>query len=330
MARSLRIQYPGAYYHVMCRGNARRKIFMDDLDRRKFLSYLSESVDTYHIVLHAYVLMPNHFHLLLQTEKANLAEFMRRFNICYTGWFNYHHGRCGHLFQGRYKSILIDADNYLLEVSRYLHLNVARGLRTKITDSGEKWRYVRRYQWSTLPGYLDKKCTVDFVSYSDILTIIGGRSSYRNFIIDGLRRGVRNPFDLIKYRTILGDDDFIAQVKAEHLESGSTREQPAFRGLHLSKIDAETILRHVADIAGTERIMLSKRRGPGVVRGMAAELLYKYGDLNLRMIGAYLGGIDYCAVNQLRRRLRQRMAENRQTKVLFSRIERVVAGLCHM
>ncbi|MDH4212055.1 MAG: transposase [candidate division WOR-3 bacterium] len=330
MARSLRIQYPGAYYHVMCRGNASRKIFMDDLDRKKFLDYLTESVEVYHVVLFAYVLMQNHFHMLLKTEKANLAEFMRRFNICYTGWFNYHHGCCGHLFQGRYKSILIDADSYLLEVSRYIHLNVVRGSRLGIADSGGKWRYVRRYQWSTLPGYLDKNSIVDFVSYDEILTMIGGRSSYRDFMLDGLRRGIRNPFDLVKYRTILGDDDFITRIKAEHLENGSTREQPAFRGLVVRKIDAEVILQHLADIIKIDRTILSKRRGPGVVRGIAAELLYRYGDLNLDKIGALLGGIDYCSVSQLRRRLKQKMVEDKQTMILFGRINRVIAGLCHM
>jgi len=127
MARPLRIQYPGAFYHITCRGNERKEIFLDDKDRNRFLALLTESLETYQVILYAYILMINHFHLLVQTKRANLSEFMRCFNICYTGWFNYRHHRCGHLYQGRYKAFLIDADNYLLEVSRYLHLNSVRG-----------------------------------------------------------------------------------------------------------------------------------------------------------------------------------------------------------
>lgn len=93
MARSLRIQFPGASYHVTCRGNERKSIFLDDDDRRNFLALLVESLETYHVILYAYVLMTNHFHLVLQTMRANLSEFMRRFNICYTGKFHYRHGK---------------------------------------------------------------------------------------------------------------------------------------------------------------------------------------------------------------------------------------------
>lgn len=225
---------------------------------------------------------------------------------------------------------MIDADNYMLEVSRYLHLNVVRGSKSKIMDDREKWRYVRSYHWSTLPGYLDKKHIVDFVSYDEILDMIGGRSSYRDFVLDGLRHGIRNPFDLIKYRTILGDDDFITRIKSEYLQRGSTREQPAFRSLVVRKVDAETILQHIVDVTKTERKMLSKRRGIGIVRGMAAELLYRYGDLNLEEIGVLLGGIDYCSVSQLRRRLKQKMEKDRRTMVLFKKINRTIEGLCHM
>lgn len=126
MVRSLRIQFPGAFYHITCRGIERKHIFVDDKDRCKFLALLSESLETYQVVLFAYIMMTNHFHLLIQTRKANCSEFMRHFNICYTGWFNYHNSRCGNLYQGRYKAFLVDADTYLLEVSRYLHLNIVR------------------------------------------------------------------------------------------------------------------------------------------------------------------------------------------------------------
>jgi len=100
MVRPLRIQFPGAFYHITCRGIERRKIFMDDKDRSRFFALLTGSLETYQVVLNAYIMMTNHFHLLIQTKKANCSEFMRHFNICYTGWFNWRHNRCGNLYQG--------------------------------------------------------------------------------------------------------------------------------------------------------------------------------------------------------------------------------------
>ena len=126
MARPLRIQYSHAYYHVTCRGNDRRSIYRDDTDRTLFLEKLRVSIEIYDVKLHAYVLMGNHFHLMVETPRANLSEFMRHFNISYTGAFNRRHRRVGHLYQGRYKAILLDKDSYLAELSRYVHLNPVR------------------------------------------------------------------------------------------------------------------------------------------------------------------------------------------------------------
>ena len=108
MARPLRIQYPGAVYHVTCRGNEQKKIYLDDEDRKRFLHILAQSLNIYSGKLHAFVLMDNHFHLLLETQLGNLSEMMRHFNISYTGFFNRRHRRVGHLYQGRYKSILVE------------------------------------------------------------------------------------------------------------------------------------------------------------------------------------------------------------------------------
>jgi putative transposase len=143
MARPLRIQYPGAYYHVTCRGNERREIFVDATDQQIYLERLSTSLETYNVVLLAYVCMTNHFHVLVSTPEGNLAEFMRHFNISYTSAFNNRHNRVGHLYQGRYKSFLIDADSYLLEVSRYIHLNPVRIAASGRISVEKKWDVLR-------------------------------------------------------------------------------------------------------------------------------------------------------------------------------------------
>jgi len=142
MARPLRIEYPGAYYHVTARGNERKAIFRDVLDRKKFLVILSSSIEQFVVRLHAYVLMDNHYHLLVETPAGELSRAIRYLNGVYTQYINRRYRRVGHLFQGRYKAILIDKDSYLIELSRYIHLNpwrVRGGSRDPL-----------RYRWSSL------------------------------------------------------------------------------------------------------------------------------------------------------------------------------------
>jgi REP element-mobilizing transposase RayT len=114
MGRPIRIEYKGALYHITSRGNERRKIFLDEKDRTKFLRILADYYDRYGILIHAYVLMDNHYHLILETPKGNLLKVMHGLNGSYTGYFNRRHGRVGHLLQGRYKAILIEKDTYLV------------------------------------------------------------------------------------------------------------------------------------------------------------------------------------------------------------------------
>ncbi len=127
MARPLRIIYPGAFYHVTSRGNEQRDVFKSRRDREKFLLYLESATVRYGAVIHAYCLMSNHYHLLLETPEGNLSQIMRHINGAYTTYFNIKRKRAGHLFQGRYKAILVEADAYAKELSRYMHLNPVRG-----------------------------------------------------------------------------------------------------------------------------------------------------------------------------------------------------------
>ena len=113
MTRPLRIAYPGAFYHVTCRGNARQDIVRDDRDRHAFLNRLGIALETHQVLLHCYVLMTNHFHLVVETPQANLSAFMRQFNVLYSGYFNRRHHWVGHLYQGRFKAILVEAEVYL-------------------------------------------------------------------------------------------------------------------------------------------------------------------------------------------------------------------------
>jgi len=155
MARPLRIDYSDAYYHVTCRGNERKNIFQDDRDREVFLQKLQTSLAIYSVRLHAYVLMQNHFHFVCQTPKANLSSFMRQFNVSYTAFYNRRHNRVGHLYQGRFGAVVVEADSYLLELSRYVHLNPVRVGSMQRAGIAEQVRYLKRYSWSSLAGYLN-------------------------------------------------------------------------------------------------------------------------------------------------------------------------------
>src|SRR5207247_381934 len=140
MARPLRLSYPGALYHVTARGNARQAIYTDDADRQMFLLVLEDVETRYHWLCHAYCLMDNHYHLLLETPQGNLSAGMRQVNGVYTQRFNRRHGRVGHIFQGRFKAILVERESYLLELCRYLVLNPVRAGIV---------RQPERYRWSS-------------------------------------------------------------------------------------------------------------------------------------------------------------------------------------
>src|SRR4030066_2444129 len=143
MARPLRIEYPGAIYHITSRGNARQPIYKDDKDRETFLELLGSVVSRYGWICHAYCLMGNHYHLLIETPDGNLSQGMRQLNGIYTQHFNRRHGRVGHLFQGRFKAIVVDRDSYLLELCRYVVLNPIRAAMVK---------HVEHYPWSSYPA----------------------------------------------------------------------------------------------------------------------------------------------------------------------------------
>jgi putative transposase len=326
MARALRIQFPGAFYHITCRGIEQRPIYLDNQDRIRFLALLARSLETYGVVLHAYIMMKNHFHLLIETKKANCSEFMRHFNICYTGWFNWRHRRSGNLYQGRYNARLVDADRYLLEVSRYVHLNIVRVKRRPSLTYGERWQYAKGYRWSSLAGYVDEKVALDYVDYDMILGMIGGRRAYRNYVIGGLKRAVEDPFKKVKQRMILGGEEFVAEVK-RYLRRGSLRDQPAYRDLVVRVLEPEVLLGFLVRQRGIKKEILQTRKAHGVVRGIVAELLYKYCTITQSQIGRLLGDIDYGAVYLLRRRLREKMTSDTTVRKRYHELDTKVKEL---
>ena len=172
MPRALRLQYAGAFYHIVSRGVDQALIFYDEHDYKKFISYLEIFCKEFNTSIHSYCLMNNHIHLLVETKKANLSDFMRRLLGDYAMYFNHKYLRVGHLFQGRYKSSLLDNDNYLLEVSRYIHLNPCKA---GIINHPEL------YKWSSMKDFINRN-EKSFLEKNLILKNFRNISSYRNFV----------------------------------------------------------------------------------------------------------------------------------------------------
>jgi len=149
MARPLRLAFEGAIYHVMARGNERGAIFRLNTDRLRFIDKLGESAESFQVRIYAYALMLNHWHGLIETPRGNLSAFMQQFNTSYTVYYNTRHQRVGHLYSGRYKSPLVKGDEYLLRLSRYIHLNPVRVATRAETPVAEKVERLRAYRWSS-------------------------------------------------------------------------------------------------------------------------------------------------------------------------------------
>lgn len=327
MARPLRIQYPGALYHVTCRGNERRNIFLDDDDRKKFLRILSQSLNIYSVRLHTYALMNNHFHLLVETPLGNLGEFMRHFNITYTGYFNRRRKRSGHLYQGRYKSILVEKESYLTILSRYIHLNPIRIKRLAKSTDKEKLDELFSYPWSSLPGYLNVRKRETMVDYELVLAEYGGdtdkgRKAYRNDLVADIAKGLELKGDIFG-QSIVGGGDFIQWVKETFLEDKDVREQPSAveikRYLH-----KEAIVRLIEKETG--KTLDGLKNDKGDLRRMAMELLYRRGGLKGPEIGAIFG-VVYSSVSQERKRLRERIEQDPSLQEMMEKLERELSTM---
>ena len=205
MARPLRLEFAGAVYHVTSRGDRREDIYLDDDDRQEWMAVLSLVCDRFNWVVHAFCQMTNHYHLLVETVDGNLSAGMRQLNGLYTQRFNRRHAQVGHLFQGRYKAILVQKEAHLLELSRYVVLNPVRA---KMVSRPEQWR------WSSHIAVLDHCAAPDWLDTDWLLGQFGrqrnrARQAYEAFVMAG--KGASSPLLATRHQLILGDDAFVEQ-----------------------------------------------------------------------------------------------------------------------
>ena len=220
MARPLRIEFPGAVYHVTARGDGRGTIFRDDADRRKFLEILERTVSVRRWVCHAYCLMGNHYHLLIETPEGNLSRGMRSINGEYTQAFNRRHRRPGHVFQGRFKAVLVEKETHLLELCRYVVLNPVRARSMRVAGPGD-------WPWSSYRATSGMESPSAFLSVEWILSRFGGKGKeaqrrYARFVAQG--KGVRSAVPEAMGGVILGSETYSQKLAPYLKEKRSMRE----------------------------------------------------------------------------------------------------------
>ncbi len=312
MSRPLRIQYPGAFYHVTSRGNERKDIFKSHKDREKFLAYLESAVTRYGAVIHAYCLMNNHYHLLLETPVGNLSQIMRHINGAYTTYFNVKRKRVGHLLQGRYKAILVEADEYAAELSRYLHLNPVRaGMSSRPED----------FQWSSYRSYIGLTKAPDWLKESFILGYFCGtsseaRNSYRKFTEDLLTSEYQSPLKDVIASTILGRTEFVTDVLEQNL--GATKDERNVPSL-----------KELAYRPSLNEIIIKIREGSVNEKQLRNVRIYccqKFSGAKLKDIGEYFG-ISDAAVSQTSRRLLLKSEKDPALKKLIEQLEEQITSV---
>jgi len=222
MARPIRLEYPGAVYHITSRGNARQSIFLEDADRQVFLEVLETVTQKYNWLCHAYCLMDNHYHLLVETPDANLSLGMRQLNGVYTQGFNRRHNRVGHVFQGRYKSILVEKNEHLLELCRYIVLNPVRA---GMVNEPKKWVW-SSYQATAYPIKAPEFLTVDWILGQFAKRKNQARKVYRKFIADGMQKATENPWEKLVGQIVFGGADFVADIQSRLNEAKEISEVP--------------------------------------------------------------------------------------------------------
>lgn len=287
MARPLRLEFPGAIYHLTSRGNARLPIFEDDPDREQLLATLQEVVARFNWLCHAYCLMDNHYHLIVETIEGNLSQGMRHLNGVYTQRFNRQNDRVGHVFQGRYKSILVERESYLLELSRYVVLNPVRAGMVKKPES---------YNWSSYRATVGLSEPPPFLTVDWVLGQFGdeqmeAREGYRLFVLAGIEEN--SPLKKLTAQCILGGREYIEKISPalrdkSRLIEIPRRERLAFRP------DLENLLSGEA--------LRSKKRRNRVI--LSAHLEYGY---SLTEISRHLG-LHYTTISKIvRKNLSQKL-----------------------
>ena len=284
MSRQLRVQFPGAIYHVTSRGDRRQAIVVDDLDRDTFFERIGKTVQRFAWEMFAAVLMTNHFHLFFRTPQPNLARGMQFLLGGYASWWNARHRYSGHVFQGRFHGFVIEDESYFWAVSRYAHLNPTPVLVAR----PEQWK------WSTYAGYLDPNSRLQWVDYDMVLNAwkggFGGvtpAECYRQYVEAGLAEAAPSPFEQAIDGWILGSDRFADRVRA--FVSPVERRPESKKGRRKATIQQPRLVQMICDLLEVDPHILSSRGNRHPARALVAYLSRSLTDVTLAQLAQQLG-----------------------------------------
>jgi REP element-mobilizing transposase RayT len=306
MARPLRIEFPGAFYHVTSRGNERKEVFRDHRDRDKFLSYLESATERYGALIHVYCLMGNHYHLLLETPSGNLSKIMQHINGAYTSYFNTKRKRSGHLFQGRYKAILVDVDEYAKELSRYMHLNPVRAGIVRMPEE---------YEWSSYRYYAIHREAPSWLQRDFILSYFSTKRTtamkrYHDFVLALIDQKYESPLNDLSHSVILGRSVFVEEIRERFLVAKrQDRELPALKG-----VPSRPELGHIEQVVDSG--LQSDKK---LARQVKLYLCHRYSGKKLREIGNRFGVSD-SGVTQASRRILKRQEKDKNLKKMIAKM----------
>lgn len=329
MARKLRVRFEGAIYHVTLRGVERRPIFTEDRERERFLDRLADGVETHDVRLYLFCLMPNHAHLVVETPRANIDRFMQGLETAYTVYFNLRHGRCGHLMQGRYGAVLVEGNEYLLALSRYVHLNPVHVGRAKQLSLLERVDLLRGYRWSSYRSYVGKAKPLEFVDYGPVLAMTAADEArqphaYRCYIEAGIADTDEEFLEIKKRSTLsIGSESFHARVRDAHLDLIRQQRRPedaSFRRMG-GVVPVPDILKALCEELGTDAEGLRRHRKGSHVRPIAAKALCRYGGLTQREAAEVLGLGTGAAVSVQLKWLKRAAETSEETKLLLTRLD---------
>jgi len=319
MARPLRVEFSNAVYHVTARGNDRGKIYSDEKDYRKHLEIIEKNVERYGVRLYAYVLMGNHYHLLLETPDGGLGRFAHAVQSHYTNYYNRRHGRAGHLFQGRYKALLVEKESYLLEVSRYIHLNPARA---GLVKRPEDWR------WSSYRCYIGLEKRPKWLDSDEVLRCFGRQKTaaarrYREVVEAALKGPVEPEPPRAVAQLILGGDEFVEVVRKKLKDSPprGAGDLPSARKLGAwSEREAREAVENIAAAFSVSEKQILCRAGKNNLPRAAALMLFRERSRwTLGEIAGYFG-ISYSAVTKSLDRTRKALEGDKKLERKLERI----------
>ncbi len=318
MPRPPRIQFAGANYHIVTRGDGRRPLFHDDGHYERFTAGLQQEVDRSGWVVLAYCWMPNHVHALIQTPQPNLASGMQHWLSGYANWYAKRNQRTGHLYQGRYKAFLVEDAGYYWTLSRYIHLNPFNGGRP-LVDDPEQWPH------SSFPGYARKSKQVDWVAYDELHRYWQGANggadpvrAYRKYVREGMNIG-EDPFKAGLRKWVFGSEDFLRQMIA--MADGGDRKRHESRSRRRGGIRPEEIIEVVAEQHGVTSEDYARFRSQAPGRDMAAWLCRRWTSATLADLGPCFGLEGEGSVSNLTRRAEKRHQESRKWKQTTKKIE---------